>query len=276
MDSPLVSVIIPTKNSSAFLEECLVSIQKQTYQNREIVIVDNHSFDNTKEIAQKFTDKVYTRGPERSAQRNFAVNQCSGEYVIIIDSDMILSSRVLHSCIEKMRGDATIAGVIIPEESFGVGFWAQCKKLERSFYVDVAWMEGARFFKKSTYETLGGYDETMISGEDWDFSQRVEGEGKIARISEFIYHNEGKISLSKTIKKKFYYAQKFALYLKKNKEVEKTKHQVGLIKRYLLFFSDPRKLLRNPIVGVGMLFMKSCEFFFGGMGYLIAGIKIKI
>ncbi len=59
MENPLVSVIIPTYNSSRTLEKCLESIKNQTYKNVEIIVVDNNSTDNTKEIAKKYTGKAY-------------------------------------------------------------------------------------------------------------------------------------------------------------------------------------------------------------------------
>ncbi len=273
MEKPLVSVIIPTKNSSKTLEGCLKSIKEQSYKNIELIIVDNNSTDNTKEIAKKYTDKVYNFGPERSAQRNFGVKNSEGQFILIIDSDMELSNNVIQSCINKIITSKEIKAVIIPEESFGKGFWAQCKKLERSYYVGVRWIEASRFFDKNIYLNLGGYNEYMISGEDWDLSQRVEGIGKISRIDDFIYHNEGSISLFKTIKKKIYYAGEFVNYVSKNKNYEKFRKQTGIINRYKLFFSQPIKLFKNPIIGFGMLFMKTCEFGFGGMGYLIGKFK---
>lgn len=271
MDNPLVSIIVPTKNSSEFLEECLQSIKNQSYKNSneknnshevniELIVVDNFSDDNTKEIAKKYTDKVLNKGPERSAQRNFGAEQAKGDYVLIVDSDMELSENIVSSCVEKVKLDGKIKGIIIPEESFGIGFWAQCKKLEKSFYVGIDWMEAARFFDKKVFEKAGGFDENMVSGEDWDLSQRVEKLGKIGRISDFIYHNEGRINLLKTIKKKFYYAGKFAKYLDKNKNQLKIEKQTGILSRYKLFFSQPKKLFKNPILGLGMLFMKTCEF----------------
>jgi len=273
MDNPLVSIIVPTKNSSRTLEACLKSVKKQSYENIEIIVVDNSSTDNTKEIAQKYTHKVFNFGPERSAQRNYGVNNSQGLYVLIIDSDMELSEGVIINCVNKIVSDNNIVSIIIPEESFGEGFWAQCKKLERSFYIGVDWMEAARFFRKDIYQKLGGYNENMVSGEDWDLSQRVEIEGKVARINEYIYHNELKLSLVKVLGKKFYYAKQFKLYIDKNKNKNKTKNQAGVIQRYKLFFSQPSKLLQNPIVGLGMLFMKTLEFVFGGVGYLIGKIK---
>src|SRR5206468_1500632 len=103
--APLVSIVIPTKNSGEFLEACLRSIKEQTYTNIEIIVVDNSSSDNTQEIARKYTDKVFTKGPERSAQRNFGAQSSSGDYLLIIDSDMELSPNVIAECVEKAQSD---------------------------------------------------------------------------------------------------------------------------------------------------------------------------
>lgn len=273
MSRPIVSVIVPTKNSSRTLSSCLESINKQTYGHIELLVVDNFSTDETPAIAKKHTAHFFSKGPERSTQRNFAVSKASGTYVTIIDSDMTLSPTVIEECVKEIERKSNITGVVIPEESFGDGFWAQCKKLERSFYLGVPYMEAARFFKKSDYEKLGGYNENLVSGEDWDLSQRMESLGKLGRIKSFIYHDEGHISLMNTVKKKFYYAQKFASY--KNAEHAKTNvsSQTSIIGRYALFFSQPKKLFKNPFLGLAMLFMKTCEFGFGGAGYVLSRIK---
>lgn len=272
--TPQVSVIIPTFNSEQVLERCLRSIASQTYGNIETVVVDNHSDDQTVKIAQKYTSSVFVQGPERSAQRNFGVSKASGEYVCIVDSDMELAPRVIEACVHAMGECPDRSGVVIPEESFGEGFWSRCKALERSFYVGVSWMEAARFFRRKQFLDAGGYDEGMVSGEDWDFSQRMEKEyGPLTRIDQWIQHNEGRISLNKTISKKYYYAKLFAHYTGKNASHPSTQAQTGLLQRYGLFFKKPKKLLQNPILGAGMLFMKTAEFGFGGVGYLIAKLR---
>lgn len=274
MNGEIITVIVPTYNSSAVVEDCLVSIKNQDYENIEIIVVDNNSKDNTKEIASKYTENVFNKGPERSAQRNFGVKRARGQYVCIVDSDMKLSKSVISSCLKKISSETGISGLVIPEESFGVGFWAKCKQLERSFYEGIDWMEAARFFPKSIYEKIGGYDEDMVSGEDWDLSQKVKRLGNIDRIDDKIYHNEGRISLIKTIRKKMYYAEKIANYVNKNTTENNIKKQTGIFARYSLFMSRPMKLLENPIIGLGMLFMKTCEFVFGGIGYLKKKISL--
>ena len=269
--SPLVSVIVPTYNSEKFLEKCLESIQNQSYKNIEIIVVDNNSTDTTKIIARKFTEKVFNKGPERSAQRNFAVEKSSGEFVAIIDSDMHLEKNVISECVEKIS-QGEISGIIIPEKSFGIGFWAKCKALERSFYEGIDFMEAARFFSRKDYVALGGYDLSLTSGEDWDLSQRIAELGKLERIKSYIMHNEGNLSLWRTISKKFYYARKFASYTQKTSSKKNLSQQISIIGRYKLFFSNRKKLFRNFWIGIGMLFMKTCKFGFGGVGYMIGKI----
>lgn len=274
--SPLVSIIVPTYNSAETLADCLQSIEQQNYKAIELIVVDNHSADDTLQIAKRYTHHVFTRGPERSAQRNFGVERAKGDYVCIIDSDMQLSAEVITECVDAIRDQPNLKGVIIPEESFGEGFWAQCKKLERSFYVGVDWMEAARFFDKKTYVKLGGYDSSLVSGEDWDLSQRVATLAPLGRIQSLIHHNEGHLKLGRTLGKKYYYAKLIARYLAKTDHAPHTAKQTNILTRYLLYFRQPVKLLKRPHVGAGMLAMKTLEFGAGAMGMLAAKHNKKV
>jgi len=268
--NPLVSIIVPTYNSAATLGNCLESIRKQNYQPIELIVVDNHSTDDTFEIARSHTDSVFTKGPERSAQRNFGVEKANGKYVCIIDSDMELSAEVIGQCVTAVTKNSSTKGVVIPEESFGEGFWAECKKLERSFYIGVDWMEAARFFDKKTYVGLGGYDSSLVSGEDWDLSQRVAHLASLGRVDALIYHNEGRLKLGRTLGKKYYYAKLVARYLAKKDHAQSTAKQTNPFGRYWLYLSHPGQLLRRPHVGIGMLLMKTLEGFAGMLGLAVA------
>lgn len=272
-DESLVSIIVTTRNNHKTLDACLASIAGQTYQPIELIVVDRNSSDGTRVIAQFYTSHVYNCGPERCAQRNFGVEKASGEFVVIIDSDMELSPHVMQDCVDIMHYRPNTKGVIIPEESFGVGFWAACKRLERSFYNGNDAIEAARFFSKKTYEEVGGYDESLVSGEDWDLSTRVRGLGRIERIASHIRHNEGKLKLTHSLRKKFYYAQKAKAFLRKQTARQRLQSGAGPLSRYRLFLSKPKQLFSNPFLGIGMLVMKTFEFGFGGLGYLFSKSK---
>jgi glycosyltransferase involved in cell wall biosynthesis len=265
---PLVSIIIPTRDSADFLDACLASIKKQTYKNIEIIVVDNNSIDQTKAIGKKYTDTVYNKGPERSAQRNFGAKNANGAYFLFIDSDMELTPKVIEQSIITLNAQKELAALVIPEESVGIGFWAQCKALERSFYVDIDWIEAARFFKKEIFCKLNGYDENNTGTEDYDLPQRlmnIYGKNTIGRINNLIIHNEGRLSLLKTLTKKMYYARNIKRYVETNEPYYSKQSNIFL--RFQLYFTHPFKLFRNPFIGIGMLFLKSCEFIIGGITY---------
>lgn len=273
MSNPLVSVIVTTRNNHDTLDACLASIVNQTYHPIELIVVDRDSSDGTKMIARYYTSLVFNCGPERSAQRNFGASKASGEYIAIVDSDMELTPHVIQDCVDVMHYKSQTTGIIIPEESFGRGFWARCKSLERSFYHGNDAIEAARFFAKSTYDQVGGYDESMVSGEDWDLSARVRNLGRIERVKSLIRHNEGNFTLLGSLRKKYYYAGRAKAYLQKHNVDNKLTASTGPLERYKLFFSKPKKLLMNPAVGAGMLFMKTCEYGFGAVGSIFSGKK---
>lgn len=256
--SPLVSVIVTTKNNASTIEACLKSIAAQTYSNIEIIVVDNNSTDRTTDIAKMYTDHVYSKGPERSAQRNYAVTKSSGDYVLIIDSDMDVNPAVVSECAAAVT--EKFQAVIIPEESFGEGFWAQCKALERSFYVGVDWIEAPRFFAKDLYTSVGGYDEAMSGGEDWDLRHRISSKTSIAHISAIIRHNEGHLTLKEIITSRKYYAKGFQQQYDKPRVEGQKSGAAQAMGTFTLFFSQPGKLFAHPIRGIGMLFMKVVEF----------------
>jgi glycosyltransferase involved in cell wall biosynthesis len=271
--STKVSVIVTTRNNHQTLRACLQSIANQMYDNIELIVVDNNSSDDTQDIAREFTKHVYTKGPERSAQRNFAASKATGDYILIIDSDMELSPEVVAECAAMAEADPAVSSVIIPEESFGEGFWAQCKKLERSYYVGQDSIEAARFFRKDIFVKIGGYTEAMTGGEDWDLTRRMRNISRHDRISAYIYHNEGQPKFTRTVKKMYYYGQHAAQYFSSNPTNSALTDQSGPIQRYKLFLSQPGKLFRNPVVGLGMLTLKTAEYAAGGLGMATARPK---
>ena len=277
MNQPLVSVVVSTHFSAGYLERCLVSIRDQTYSNIELIVVDGRSNDATRDIALKYADRLFVdQGDERSVKRNFGVKKSKGDYVCIADSDMLFSPDVIESCVRKVLSDETIIAVVIPEQSVGKSFWAQCKALERSFYVGIDWMEAARFYKKEAYLRAGGYDEKNTGSEDYDLSQRVKadyGKNAVQNIDEFICQEELNLGLIQSCKKKFYYSASFINYRANEANAENFLKQSNILLRYKLFFLQPRKLFKRPIVGFCMIFMKTCEFVVGGIGFFFSRIR---
>ncbi len=260
-NNPFVSVIITTKNEEKNIENCLNSILGQTYPKDkiEIILVDNGSTDKTKTIAKKFTDKIYDKSPERSAQRNYGVRQSSGEYFLYLDADMVIDKNVIRECAELVKTNSAIIGLYIPEIIMGESFWCQVRRFERSFYNGTV-IDCVRFIKKDKFLETGGFDETMSGPEDWDLDRKIRQIGKVALISSPVHHNESEFSLKKYLSKKEYYIKSFDKYIAKwGANDPEIKKQLGFYYRFIGVFTENgkwKKLLMHPILTLEMFFLK--------------------
>ena len=252
----------------------MISIAKQSYKKFEVVLVDHpDTSDDTKKIAKRYKCRIFSKGPERSAQRNFGVKKSKGEFVVILDSDMVLGKNVLFQCVKEMEGKNKVSSVIIPEKSFGKGFWVKFKIFEREFYEGEELIEAARFFRRDVFTKFGGYDTSITGPEDYDLPLRMKKEGlKVGRSKDYIFHNEGKFSPWKSAKKKFYYASRAQSYLKKHPEM--ILKQGNLLFRPV-FFKKWRKLFSNPALSLGMFLMKGVEMFGALLGFIMSGLIKK-
>ena len=185
---PLVSVVITTKDEEKNIRNCLESIQVQTWGNIEIIVVDNESTDNTRSISNEYTKNVFTKGPERSAQRNYGmIEKASGDYVIYVDADMILSPILIESCVKYISQTGAVA-LHIPEIILGNNYFSRVRRFERSFY-DGTPIDGARFFERTKFAQVGGFDEPLFvkgSGEDWDIDKMIKQLGSIKLLPRLI------------------------------------------------------------------------------------------
>lgn len=267
----LVSVVITTKNSDKTLRKLLKSIKDQTYSNYEIILVDNNSNDDTIKIAKEYTKLVFNFGPERSAQRNFAASKAKGEYILVLDSDMVLTKNVIKECVEGILSNNNIGGIIIPEKSFGNGFWSKAKVLEREINEGESYFEAARFFSKNIFWEFRGFDEDLTGPEDWDLSRRIGKKYKIFRIDNCILHNEGMHTLKGLMLKKYYYGLSAYKYLQKENTIAINAQTIYFLRP--AFYKKWKLLLRNPLLSVGMIIMLTSELLGGGIGYIIGRIR---
>lgn len=251
-------VVVPTRNSVRTIGACLASIRRQTISSR-IVVVDNHSSDRTVEIARQYADVVVQAGPERSAQRNRGAESGGVDILGFIDSDMVLHPKVLEQAVDMCEQGA--AGVIVPERTVGYGFWTEVRAFERSFYQGDDFVEAARFFRSDVFFRVGGFDTTLTGAEDWDLTLRVRECGDIARIDEFIDHDEGRVKYFQACAKKAYYARGLQRFF--------TKHG-SLVARQMFrrpFWFQPRQLI-SPL-GVGLVLLK------GGEAVAVAAVLLR-
>ena len=279
MHLPLVSIIIPTRNSAQFLGACLTSIINQTYKNIEIIIVDNSSKDKTQQIGKKYADQFIDVGKIKSFQgrfsatfqRNIGVKASKGEIVYYFDADMTMQKDIIQDCI-KLIVQENADAVIIPEDAFGTTFWAKCKQLERRCYWGDNNIEAPRCFVKNIWEKVGGLDETIAGGgDDWDLHEKLKELGfVIKRTKAIVLHNEGNLTLTKLVKKRFLYGKDTVKYIQKRNKTAIS--QYFPIRKG--FITNWRLVIKQPILGIGTIYMRIVEYFAGGFG-IIYGILNK-
>ena len=271
----LVSVVVPTFNSERFIEKCLLSIDNQSYSNVEVIIVDGFSRDGTVEIARKFDSEVHLFGVRQGRealfgapyQRNYGVSKSRGEFVYYVDVDMRLTRDVITGsvrAINTLKADA----VIIPEISYGTGFWSACKSLERQCHIGDDLAEAPRFFKKEIWEKLNGLDPS-IGGDDWDLYHRFKHQGfKAARVRETVFHDEGELTLKRLALKRYMYGKQLHKYLQRYGALGY--RQLSPFRRS---YSKNRQLfMRDPVHAIGVVVMRTIEYMAAVAGLIMGKI----
>ena len=110
----MISVIVPVYNVEEYLEECLESIRKQTYQDIEVILVNDGSTDGSKEICERFCQVdsrfrlINQENQGQSVARNRGVKESVGQYIMFVDSDDVINTSVLEVLLPYMKMDVDI------------------------------------------------------------------------------------------------------------------------------------------------------------------------
>ena len=106
----LVSIITPSYNAEKYIEECVLSVLNQTYQNWELLIVDDFSIDNSREIIVKLSESdsrikiiFLESNVGAAAARNIAIAKAKGKYIAFLDSDDLWNEKKLEKQILFMQ-----------------------------------------------------------------------------------------------------------------------------------------------------------------------------
>jgi glycosyltransferase involved in cell wall biosynthesis len=189
MKKPLFSIIIPTLNEEKNLPKLLKDLQKQTFSQFDVWVIDGKSDDKTQEIAQKYVENdprfhlFVSNRRNVGHQRNFGSQKSTGEYVIFFDADNRLPDHYL----------AEIHKQCVKKEIFAFTTWAQ-PDTENSqdkiimnmlnMVIEVGAKVGAPSAlgacigcRRSVFEIVGGFDPSISFMEDMDLIQRIVKKG---------------------------------------------------------------------------------------------------
>ena len=110
----MISVIIPVYNVENYLEECLNSVQHQTYTNIEVILVNDGSTDNSKMICERYCQEdrrfhlISQTNQGQSVARNTGVVASTGEFIAFVDSDDVIKANYLEELMKYMTADVDI------------------------------------------------------------------------------------------------------------------------------------------------------------------------
>lgn len=226
--SPLVSVIIPSKDHTDDLKVCVTSLlEKASYRNLEVIVVENNSTEEETFRCYEELEKRYERlrvirwegtGFNFSAINNHALSYAKGEYLLFLNNDTEL---INADCIEELLSfcqrdevgivgaqlfydDDTIqhAGVVVGYKGIAGHTFIGFHKSEKTYFLrsmcaqDYSAVTAACMMtKRSVFEAVGGFDEGLaVAFNDIDYCLKVRGLGKLVVYDPFaqLYHYESK------------------------------------------------------------------------------------
>lgn len=179
-----ISVIIPAYNEEACLPETLAAVQRAMAQldgTAEIVVADNCSTDRTAAIAREYGANVApTPIKSISAVRNVGAAYARGRYVVFCDADNHIAPNLLQAVKDTMDSGRYVGGgmgnVRMGRLSLGTFLFNQLPLWCSPWFTGVSMV--VFYTARETFETLGGFDETILMAEDYDFGKRMRRLGR--------------------------------------------------------------------------------------------------
>jgi glycosyltransferase involved in cell wall biosynthesis len=217
--TPQVSIIIPAYNCAQYLGETIRSVLNQEFNDLEIIIVNDGSFDNTGEIAKSFGSPVRVIEQDNAgvcAARNRGLAEAKGEFIALMDHDDFWFKNKLSNQVDILNNHPEAAVVfsnfywwhpqsdgqhIIPADTLALsrtpGFDESfCGWIYHKMLFDSWVLTSTALARKEVFEKCGGFDEKLPYSEDWDFWLRVSRDFQFLKTRQTTtlyrqHHNQG-------------------------------------------------------------------------------------
>ncbi len=199
--SPLISAIMPAYNEAAYIGEAISSIQQQTVDDWELVIVDDGSTDDTAAIVQQFDDPriryIYQENQGRGAARNTALAAARGAYIAITDADDIHLPHRFEKGLHFLETHQEVDVVSGQIEYFSDTFpptllfaYPQDKEAIRARFAKgmMAIVNGASLIRREVFEKTGPYAAACTEVEDLEFFLRAQDHHIFAALPDVLLH----------------------------------------------------------------------------------------
>ncbi|HBK33716.1 TPA: glycosyl transferase family 2 [Candidatus Uhrbacteria bacterium] len=187
--TPMLTVVVITKNEEHYLPRLLSSLKKQTFTPSKIIVSDAHSTDRTREIAAKFGVDIVDGGLP-SVGRNRGAAQAQTEFILFLDADVELHDPYfLEKAVAEMQTRRLDIGTcdVLPISNRHLDHWLH-KGYNAYARLLGSWHPHAPgfciFSRRDLHEKIGGFDEEIIFCEDHDYAVRACKQGKFG----FLHH----------------------------------------------------------------------------------------
>jgi glycosyltransferase involved in cell wall biosynthesis len=186
-----VSIIVPAHNEEAYLVPTLEAIAVAAAaldEPWEVTVVDDSSTDRTAEIARQHGATVVTATVHQiAAARNAGARASTGEMLVFVDADTIITPRILHAAVEAMRGGAVGGGASAHFEP-STPPWAHRAIAMAAWILRRArWAAGCFFFaRREPFERVGGFDERYFASEEIHTSRALKRLGTFVILDDSV------------------------------------------------------------------------------------------
>jgi cellulose synthase/poly-beta-1,6-N-acetylglucosamine synthase-like glycosyltransferase len=194
-DSPIVSVIMPCYNQGQYLDEAVESVLAQTYQNFEIIVINDGSTDaETIQMLRHYEKPqvkiIHTENRGPSVARNTGIEHACGQYILPLDADDRIGKAYLESAVAVLEADPNVGIVYSEVEFFGTitGKWA-LPDFQLPEILLANRIFNSSMYRRVDWEKVGGYRENMVyCWEDYDFwLALIELGRRVVRLPEIFY-----------------------------------------------------------------------------------------
>jgi glycosyltransferase involved in cell wall biosynthesis len=199
MRSGLVSIVIPNYNYAHYLREAIDSVLAQTYPEIEIIVVDDGSTDESKDILKSYGGQikaVIQQNQGVSAARNNGVSKSSGQFISFLDADDSWLPAKIEKQVERFLADKTLGLVhvgVVEVDTDGDFLLNRVEGLEGDVSIELLLIKqsilgggSGLMVPRSVFDEVGGFDKRLSTSADWDFFYQISNRYPVGFIPEIL------------------------------------------------------------------------------------------
>lgn len=193
--SPLVSIIIPAYNHANYLQQAIESVLRQDYPNVELIVLDDGSTDNTREVLQQYTGRFYWETQENIGQAN-TLNKgwkmAKGEILSYLSADDVLMPKAVRTSVRYLEANPDVVLTycdfnLIDPNSHVIRPVRTPVFNYKDMLVKLACPPGpGAFFRRAAFDAAGLWDSSIKQMPDYDYWLRLGLQGPFLRIPEVL------------------------------------------------------------------------------------------